>query len=114
MHDAAHGGPAIPDHRVSHQRQRLAQQRLSRGRHRVAQDIGVPGRGPDRDLPIGHADEGQLAEPVDVDQMSRRGQPHIQQRHKGLAAREHLAVWPDRGEDLDRLGHGLGPRVAER
>ena len=77
------------------QPQRLPEQRLHGVRRLVALDLGVPRQRADPDRAVLDPDVRQLGEPVDVDQVRRGGQPHVEHRQQALAAGEHLAVVTD-------------------
>ena len=51
--------------------------------------------------------------PVDVDEVSGRAQPELEERQEALASREHLGVAVS-AEELDRLGERAGSVVVER
>src|SRR5262249_29144113 len=59
-------------------------------------------------------DVAQRGEPVDVDQVLRRGQPHVQQRDQALPAGQHLAVGAALGGYGGRLVEVGRPVVRER
>ena len=81
--------------------QRLAQQRLSGIRPVVVFELGVPDQGADPDVLGGDLDRVQAADPVDVDEVGRRGQAHVEDRDEALSAGEDLAVMADLGEHGD-------------
>ena len=59
----------------------------------------VPRQRPHPDLAVLHPDVAELGQPVDVDEVLRRGEAHGQQRHQRLPAREHLPVLAERREE---------------
>ena len=60
-----------------------------------------------------HADVGQVGQRVDVDEPSRCGEPHREQRHQALAAGQHLGTGVV-GQGGQRLLEGRRPHVGER
>ena len=53
-----------------------------------------------------HLDGVEAGDPVDVDEVRRGGQAHVEERDQALPAGEHLAVVADLGEDGDGLVDG--------
>jgi hypothetical protein len=114
VHQAADHRAAVADGGVGQVGQGLPQQRHRAVGVRVVLDLGVAGHRADpHRLGVG-ADVGQLRQPVDVDQVRRRGQAHVQQRHQALPARQDLAVVAGVVEDRERLLDGGGAVVLER
>jgi hypothetical protein len=87
VRDAADRGAAVADDRVRHQPQRVPQQRLHGVRRLVPLDRRVPGKRAHAHGTVRDPDVGQLGQPVDVDEVRRGGQPHVEQRQQALAAR---------------------------
>ena len=70
-----------------------------------------PGRRP-APRPASTSTASEAGDPVDVDEVRRGGQAHVEQRDQALAAGEHLAVVADLGQDGDGLVDGARVRGA--
>ena len=81
-------------------------------RRRLAGALAGDGADPHRAVLAG--DRGELADPVDVDQHGRRGEPGVHQPDEALAARERPGFGPVLGEVGQCLVHAPGSEVGER
>ena len=88
---------------MGHQSQRPAQQRLHGVRRVVALDVGVTCHGADANPALRRPHVGQLMHPVDIHEMPRRSEPHVEHRDEALSSGEDLAVGSDVGEPLQGL-----------
>src|SRR5690606_5457287 len=75
--------------------------------------FGVAGERAHLHTTIHRGDVRQFLDAVDVHERTRRGQPHVQQRHEALTAGQDLAVRPDLGEDREGLAEVGGSVVLE-
>ena len=64
---------------------------------------------PMRSSPSADRDAGQPAEPVDVDQRLRLGQPQLHHRDQAVAAREHPGLRAEPGQQLQGVLHAGRP-----
>jgi hypothetical protein len=98
---------------VSDVDQRLAEQRHGSEGVLVVFDVGVPGSRAHPNAHVVRADAAKTAHVVDVDEMSRGGQPHGHQGDQALSPREDLAVRPGLGEHVQGLLERRRPVVDE-
>ena len=96
------------------QREGLGDERCRRGHGRIVLGRGLPGHCADREVAVLALDAGQLADPVEVDDVREAGEPHRQQGHEALPAREDLGVIAVLSEQRRDVGHRLGGVVFER
>ena len=101
--DRADRGAAVADDRVGDVQQGLAQQREGGVGALVPLQLGVPDEGADAHRVLPHLDVAEAGHPVDVDQVGRRGEAHVEDRDEALAAGEDLAVVAHLSEDGDGL-----------
>ena len=73
---------AVADLRVADLAGDLGEQRQFAPEQVVPRQIVVAGEGPDGDMAALVADEGELAEPADVDQDRRHGQAKLHEREQ--------------------------------
>ena len=113
VHDRADRGAAVADRRVGDVAQCLAQQR-ERGvrRRRRARAPACRTSAPTRTARVGDVDGIQPGDAVDVDEVRRGGEPHVEHRHQALPAGEHLAVVADLGRARRRPRRRCGVRGA--
>ena len=105
--------PPVADRRVGDQPQYLAQQGLGDRGRRVALHVAVPGERADPDAGVVGAHVVELVNHVDVDQQLRVRQPHGQQRHQALPAREHRGGRCVVGQHGEGFGQTGRPGVCE-
>ena len=106
VRDRPDRGAPVADHGVGDVDQRLAQQRQRGIRLVVVLELRVPHQRADPHLGVGDVDVGEAGDLVDVDQVGRRGEPHVEDRDQALPARQHLAVVAHLGQHRDRLVDG--------
>ena len=85
------------------ERQPLAEQRHGRGRPASRSTCACRASAPTRTPSADGSTVARHRQPVDVDEVRRGGEAHVQQREQALAAGEHLGVAPELGEDVERL-----------
>jgi hypothetical protein len=105
---AAVAGLAMPD--VT---DRFGKQRQALRYERAGFDVALPRHGANSDAALLFPDVGKARNPVQVDQMIRRGQPEIEHRHQRLSARERARVGL-RGKQFQRLRQRCRRVVDER
>ena len=90
--ERAADGAAGPRRGVADMGQRLGQQRDFGADQRIVLDHALPRRGADRHRVAVIADECQLRNPRDINELRRPRQPHRHQRHQRLPARDQADV----------------------
>ncbi len=98
----AHGGP-VPHQRIGDHLRGVEQQRV-RARHEGRLlELVLSRERADREVvaPLLHV--GEVAEPVDVDQGLRRGEPEAHRRQEALPAGEDLGVVAELRHESDRF-----------
>ena len=90
--DRAADRAAVAHLRIADLAGRVGEQRDVLGQHVGALDVHVPRQRPDGDVVAGVTDVGQVAQPADVDQHGRLGQPQPHQRQQAVPAGEELGL----------------------
>src|SRR5215469_6542649 len=73
----------------------------------------MAGQRPNRDGCVPVADERELAEPADVDEDFRHGEPQLHEREQRMPAGQELRVVAALAGQLQGLVHRPGPAVSE-
>ncbi len=94
VRDRADGGAAVADDGMGDVDHRLAQQRQRGIRLVVVLELGVAHERAHPHLGVGHGHLGEAGDLVDVDEVGRRGESHVEDRDEALPTREDLAVVP--------------------
>ena len=115
VHEAAHGRAPVADRRVGH----VAQSPGAAAATRRTPPSSCSSRlcrasAPTVTASASTAHAVEAGHVVDVDQVLGRRQPHREQRHQALPAREHLAALAQPGEDVEGLVEAARPVVGER
>jgi hypothetical protein len=90
--EAASDGAAIADGRVPDPGQHLREQRNGGCDQLASLGRPLPRHGPDRDAARALGDVRERIDTVQIDESTRCGQPHIQNRHQALPAGEDAGI----------------------
>ena len=77
-------------------------------------DVGVADERADPEVPVGPLERVEPGDPVDVDELRRRGEARLHHRDEALAAGEEADVFASLTFRRDRLFDGVGGDVIER
>ena len=98
--------PSVPRLRVCRcptWRDGLVHQRTMLPHHAGKFDIALARHGPDLERALAFADEAQILDPVEIDDMIRQHVAHVQHRHQRLPAGEQFGV-VETAEKADHVG----------
>ena len=105
--------PEVADQGIRDLRRGGGDRRVARADDVVGGELVVPDQRADPQAPVFLLDAVQAFDPVDVDQLTRRGEPELHDRDQALPSREHLRVVAVRGEEAERLVEGRRSVVLE-
>ena len=107
--------PEVAHERVGDLRRGVRDRRIAAPDHVGCGQRVVTDQRPDVQLAVALLDAVESRDPVDVDQMRRRGEPKLHHRDQALPAGEHLGVLAVRGEEQrERFVEGRPPGGTRR